>query len=354
MAITTTEIEVYSGNSVGTLVGTKITKSGSPSSVNLNATELGVALQPGHQYCARARVYNTDLVWSDWTTPNAASTFITLILAELYNAQQGQGAFNGNCGKLEAFVDCTYDSNVIQVSDVGVYLSTSSDGANAVKVSAGGDASQREQRAEDGWDIDTIGGNPVAENTTYYAVPYVTDSLGREYVGSWANDAESVNSGYRPPVIAMSNKVTTVNSLSASLNVTSSTTINTIKVYVRAAGQSTYQPFSLTAQTGTQNFTIADGDTDDNGNAITIADSTEYQVYVQAWNRGAAAQGGGYEDECPSRYPLSGATPNYESFITQAAVAGEVRIDSISNITISSAVCNLSYGSQQSGGNQAQ
>ena len=30
MAITTTELEVYSGNAVGTLVGTKITKSGSP------------------------------------------------------------------------------------------------------------------------------------------------------------------------------------------------------------------------------------------------------------------------------------------------------------------------------------
>lgn len=342
MAITTTELEVYSGNAVGTLVGTKITKSGSPSSINLNSTELGVALQPGHQYCCRARVYNTDLVWSDWTTINSASTFITLILSELLNGHGGS-AFNGNCGKLEAFVDCTYDSSVIQVSDVGVYLSTSSDGANAVKVSAGGDASQREQRAEDGWDIDTIGGNPVAENTTYYAVPYVTDSLGREYRGDWTNDAESANSGYRPPVITMSNKVTTVNSLSASLNVTSSTTINHIKVYVRAAGQSTYQPFSLTPQTGLQNFTIANGDLDDNGNAITIAESTEYQVYVMAWNRGAAAQGGGYEDECPSRYPLSNATPNYEAFITQAAVAGYVRIDSISNITPNSAVCNLSY-----------
>ena len=348
MAITTTEIEVYSGNSVGTLVGTKITKSGSPSSVNLNSTELGVNLQPGHQYCARARVYNTDLVWSDWTTPNAASTFITLILAELYDAHGGS-AFQGGCGEFTAYVDCTYDSNVIQVSDVGVYLSTNASGANAIKVSAGS-----EQNGDDGWNITALGGNPIAENTLYYAVPYVVDSLGREYVGDWLHDAESANSGYRPPVITMSNKVTTVNSLSASLNVTSSTTINHIKVYVRAAGQSTYQEFSLTPQTGTQNFTIANGDLDDNGNAITITDSTEYQVYAYAWNRGAAAQGGGYNDGCGTRFPQSNATPNYESFITQAAVAGEVRIDSISNITINSAVCNLSYGSAQSGGNQAQ
>ena len=341
MAITTTELEVYSGNAVGTLVGTKITKSGSPSSINLNSTELGVALQPGHQYCCRARVYNTDLVWSDWTTINSASTFITLILAELLNGHGG-GAFNGNCGQLEAFVDCTYDSSVIQVSDVGVYLSTSSDGANAVKVSAGGDASQREQRAEDGWDIDTIGGNPVAENTTYYAVPYVVDSLGREYVGDWANDVESVNSGYRPPVISMSNKVTTVNSLSASLNVTTNGTLNSIIVYVKSTSEQSYHPFTLPTQTGLQNFTIADGDTDDNGNTISIAESTEYHVYVNAWNRRAAA-GGGYENDCPSRYPASNATPNYEAFITQAAVAGYVRIDSISNITPISAVCNLSY-----------
>ena len=345
MAITTTEIEVYQGNAVGTLVGSKITKSGSPSSVNLNSTELGVALQPGHQYCARARVYNTDLVWSDWTTPNAASTFITLILAEFGNDHGvSEPVFVGDCDGLNAHVQCTYDSNVIQVSDAGVYLSTSASGANAVKCSAGSGA-QAEENAED-FTITTIGGNPLPENTLYYAVPYVVDSLGREYVGDWTNDAEAANSGYRPPVITMGNKVTTVNSLSASLNVTSSTTINHIKVYVRAAGQSTYQPFSLTAQTGTQNFTIANGDTDDNGNTITIADSTEYQVYVQAWNR-REAQGGGYEDGCHTRYPLSVATPNYESFITQAAVAGEVRIDSISNITPTSAVCNLSYGSQQ-------
>ena len=347
MAITTTELEVYSGNAVGTLVGTKITKSGSPSSINLNSTELGVALQPGHQYCCRARVYNTDLVWSDWTTINSASTFITLILAELLNGHGGS-AFEGGCGTLTAHVDCTYDSNVIQVSDAGVYISTNASGSNAIKVSAGS-----EQTAED-FDITAIGGNPVAENTTYYCIPYVIDSLGREYVGDWSNDAESANSGYRPPVITMSNKVTTVNSLSASLNVTSSTTINRITVYVRAAGGN-YQPFTLTAQSGLQNFTIADGDTDDNGNTISIAESTEYQVYVTAANRGAAAQGGGYEDACPSRYPLSNATPNYEAFITQAAVAGEVRIDSISNITPTSAVANLSYnGASQQNPSQNQ
>jgi hypothetical protein len=341
MAITTTELEVYSGNAVGTLVGTKITKSGSPSSINLNQTELGVALQPGHQYCCRARVYNTDLVWSDWTTINSASTFITLILAEFYS--EGGSVFEGGCGKLAPAIRCTKDANVIQVSDVGVYLSTNASGTNAIKVSAGD-----EQHAGQGFEITAIGGNPLAENTTYYAVPYVVDSLGREYVGDWANDGESANSGYRPPVISMSNKVTTVNSLSASLNVTSSTTINHIKVYVRAAGQSTYQPFSLTAQTGLQNFTITNGDTDDNGNTITIVDSTEYQVYVTAANRGAAAQGGGYEDDCPSRYPLSNATPNYEAFITQAAVAGYVRIDSISSIGPTSAVCNLSYNENAS------
>jgi len=335
MAITKTELEVYSGNAVGTLVGTKITKSGSPSSININSTELGVALQPGHQYCCRARVYNTDLVWSDWTTINSASTFITLILAELIN--EGGSVFGGGCGTLTAYVECTYDNNVIHPSEVGVYLSTSASGTNAIKCAAP-DVSDADQ----GWDITAIGGNPVAENTTYYAIPYVVDSQGREYRGDWTNDAESANSGYRPPVITMSNKVTTVNSLSASLNVTSSTTINQITVYVRAAGQSTYQPFTLTAQTGLQNFTIANGDLDDNGNQITIAESTEYQLYVVAWNR-RAAQGGGYENDCPSRYPLSNATPNYEAFITQAAVAGYVRIDSISAITPISAVCNLSY-----------
>lgn len=338
MAITTTELEVYSGNAVGTLVGTKITKSGSPSSINLNSTELGVALQPGHQYCARARVYNTDLVWSDWTTINSASTFITLILAEFYSA--GGSAFEGSCGKLSPAIRCTKDVSVIQTSDVGVYLSTSADGSNAIKVSAG--TSDPEQAAGQGWEISAIGGNLLAENTIYYAVPYVVDSLGREYVGDWSNDAESANSGYRPPVISMSNKVTTVNSLSASLNVTTNGTLNSIIVYVKSTSEQHYHPFTLPTQTGLQNFTIADGDTDDNGNTISIAESTEYHVYVNAWNRRATA-GGGYENDCPSRYPLANATPNYEAFITQAAVAGYVRIDSISNITPNSAVCNLSY-----------
>lgn len=349
MAITTTELEVYSGNAVGTLVGTKITKSGSPSSINLNSTELGVALQPGHQYCCRARVYNTDLVWSDWTTINSASTFITLILAEFYN-EAGGGVFTGGCGKLCPTIRCEKDANVIQVSEVGVYLSTNVSGANAIKVSA-----SDEYEAGQGWEISAIGGNPVAENTTYYAVPYVVDSLGREYVGDWANDGEMANSGYRPPVISMSNKVTTVNSLSASLNVTTNGTLNSLTVYVKGTSEQSYHPFTLTAQTGLQNFTIADGDTDDNGNTISIAESTEYHVYVTAANRGAAAQGGGYEDDCPSRYPAANATPNYEAFITQAAVAGEVRIDSISNITPTSAVANLSYnGASQQNPSQNQ
>lgn len=351
MAITTTELEVYSGNAVGTLVGTKITKSGSPSSINLNSTELGVALQPGHQYCCRARVYNTDLVWSDWTTINSASTFITLILAEFYNEAGGE-VFTGGCGTLSPAIRCTKDVSVIQTSDVGVYLSTSADGSNAIKVSAG--TSDPEHAAGQGWQISAIGGNLLAENTIYYAVPYVVDSLGREYVGDWSNDAESANSGYRPPVISMSNKVTTVNSLSASLNVTTNGTLNSIIVYVKSASEQSYHPFTLTAQTGLQNFTIADGDTDDNGNTISIAESTEYHVYVNAWNR-RAAEGGGYENDCPSRYPLNNATPNYEAFITQAAVAGYVRIDSISNITPTSAVANLSYnGASQQNPSQNQ
>lgn len=305
--IVSTEIEVYVGASgAGGKVGNTITKQGSPATVNLNSTELGVALNPGKQYSVKARCTNSDNVTSDWT---AFYNFKTLILAELVTVTGGNASISPE-GTL------TYTAADIGVDSCGVYISTNASGANATKYTASG-----EQEFGQGW---TITG--LTENTTYYVVPWVRDNLNREYVGDWS-EAETVNTGYGNPTVVISNVATTTDTISGNVTITTNDTLASAYIDLWPTGGQTHYHINLSNTTGLQTFSISNGDTDRDGNTISIQPSTEYRITVYATNTSG------------------GVGSDIATCTTAQAVPSTLAITGVDSITPSSAVVNLSYGS---------
>lgn len=304
--IISTDVQVFSGTTATTQVGQTITSVGSPASVNLDVSTLGLALSPGSQYCARARCTNDEQYTTAWTNPY---TFKTLILAEFTDLL-------GGCGNLSPEMQFTYDSNVLSVSECGMYVSTNASGASATKITCTGG----EQEAGQGWIVSTL-----SENTTYYCVPYVVDSDGREFKDDWAN-AESANTSYKAPVISLSNIATTYNGITANAHIATNDTLSGAYVTLQATGGGTVYRKNLSNTVGTQTISFTDGDTDYQGNTITINSSTEYRIVVYGTN-------------------TSGCNGNGTATATTAAQAqATIAITSITGITPTSATVNLSYG----------
>lgn len=307
--IVSTNLKVYTGTTTsGTQVGGMITKPGSPATVLLDSESLGVALSPGSQYCVIAQCTNDESYTTDWTSPYA---FKTLILAELDTVTGGNAS-------LSPKMSFTYDSQVISVQECGVYYSTNSSGSNATKVAA-----SNEQEAGQGWLI-----TGLTENTTYYVIPYVIDDLGREYKGDWAS-AETANTGYANPTVTISNVATTWNSITGNVSVTSNDTISSVVLRIQPTGGGSIQYKTLTAQTGTQTWSVTNGDLDNSSNPIVITPSTEYRIQIDATGS------------------HSGSGTANVTATTQQQSTATIAITSISNTTPTSAVVNLSYGQAQ-------
>ena len=305
VTITSTDVKVHAGTTAsGSQVGSTITTQGSPSSVTLDSTTLGVALQAGHQYCVVARCTNSEGYTSPWTT---AYTFKTLIYAEIIQ-------LGGGVGSISPEMSFSYDHNAISIQSCGVYLSKNQSGASAVRYSTD------EQGASQGWVI-----SGLDENTTYYAVPFVIDNLNREYIGDWAQ-AESANTGYAAPTIVINNVATTYNSISGNVNVSTNDTVSSVTLRIIPTGGGNYQYKSLTATTGLQTWSVTDGDLDNSNNPITINPSTEYTVSIEAIN----THGGS------SRTDITATT--------QQQTTSTISITGITNVTPYSAVATLSYG----------
>ena len=303
--IISTEIQVFSGTTATTQIGTTITEQGSPSTVNMSYATLGVNLSAGEQYCCRARCTNDESYTTDWTAPYA---FKTLIFTEILTLTGGNGT-------LAPELTFTYNNQVLTNTECGVYVSTNSSGSNATKIPA-----SDEQEAGQGWVI-----TGLSEHTTYYVIPYVIDDLGREYKGDWAN-AETANTGYLVPTVTLSNMSSTYNSISGNVTISTNDTLSSVYLTIRPAGGGTSHTVNLTSATGVQNFTITDGDTDASSGTITISPSTAYIITVYAVN-------------------TSGGTGNGTANITTAQQStATIAITSITGITPTSAVVNLSYG----------
>lgn len=301
--ITSSEIRIYSDSSATTQVGSPVITQSAATAININQSTLGVALSAGKQYYAKARCTNSEEYTSDWTS---AFPFKTLIYA-------GFEDISVSAANIIPQLAFEYDTSALSVAGCGVYVSTNASGTGAQKYPAGS-----EHEAEKGFVIE------LQENTKYYVIPYVVDNEGREYKGSWAEDAEEVTTGYNAPTVTISNTSSTYNSISGNVTVTSNDIVSEVKLRINATGGS-MQYKTLTAQTGIQNFTITNGDLDDDGNAITITPSTAYNVLASATN--------------------SGGTGTATAVITTAQQAETtIVITSVTDITPKSAVVNLSFG----------
>lgn len=305
ITITSTEVQVFSGTTAsGTQVGSTITLQGSPTNVNLDYSTLGAYLSAGSQYNCRARCTNSESVTTEWTQPYL---FKTLILAEFTD-------LTGGCGSINPELDFTYDSSVLSITECGVYVSTNASGAGAVKIAA-----SDPQEAGQGWSIGTL-----SENTTYYCVPFVTDSDGRTYIGDWS-DAETAGTGYKAPTVSLSNIATTYNSVSGTVAASTNDTLQAAYVTLQASGGGTVWRKNLTASTTSQPFSFADGDTDANGVTVSISPSTEYRIVAYYQN-------------------TSGCTGNAVTTATTAQQqTSTIAIGGIDGITPTSAVAHLLY-----------
>lgn len=275
--ITQTTLQLYKGvDANGQKVGNDIvdTTAGGPTTINLNYETLGAHIDAGDQYFVRAKALNDEGYESEWGEPGSYQTFKTKILAEIIT-------ISGSNGNLYVELALTYNNQVLSVQDCGVYVSTTAGGTNEQRISVG-DLENIGQ-----WTITTL-----EENTTYYVIPFVRDNEEREYRPEWS-EAEQVNTGYAAPVVNISNIETTYNSLSGNVTVTTSDTLQSVKLSIIPAGGGSYQYITLNAQTGTQQWSITNGDTDDNDNPITINPSTEYRIAVNAVN----VSGGSGSDE---------------------------------------------------------
>ena len=319
--ITNTYLEVYRGfTSAGTQVGSQIVESGSPASVNLNNTTLGAALQPGRQYCVRAKVLNSDSVESEWTDDFPFRTLIWTGFNDTDPALYTE--YDAGCGGITCSLVFDYDSNDATPRQFGVYLNKTATDSNAIKI-----VTSDMRAVERDWFIDRDArGNMLEEGATYYGIPFVIDDLGREYRWDW-RDALSANIGYRSPVVTISNVATTSRSISGNISVSTRDTITgvEIRIWQSSGGQSYY--FRKTA-IASQAFTISDGDVDKNGNTISINPSTEYTFYVTA-----SIQSG-----CQD-----GKSDNYAATTAQAS-SSTIIITSVTGIKPTEATANLAYG----------
>lgn len=312
-----TTLQVYEGTTAVTQVGNDIVDntSGGPSSVNINYSTLGAYLDAGEQYCVRAKCLNDEQYESDWTSPYP---FKTLILAEI-------STLTGGNGTISPEMTFSYNDQVLSVTDCGVYVSTSASGSNAQKISA-----SDEQQAGQGWVI-----TGLTEATTYYVIPFVVDDLGREYKDEWSN-AETANTGYNVPTVTVTNLTTTYNSISGNLSVSTNDTLSSVYLDIWNTGGGTHYRVNKTATTGTQTFTVTNGDTDANGVTIVISPSTEYRITCYAQN-------------------TSGGVGSGQGTATTAAQStATIAITSVTGITPTSAVVNLSYGGAQQNPGQNQ
>lgn len=269
--ITDTYLEVYLGTTTsGSLVGQQIHESGSPQYIDLDDTTLGVDLNPGTRYCARAKCRNSDNVESEWYGP---VQFQTKILAEIEDIIVQCG------GTLNVTGALTYDTNdsYVQVAHCGVRISANSSGANFVEFDDG-----------DGRDFTTQGmqvGNNLNEHTTYYLIPFATDQGGQTYAPEWSQ-AEQITTKYNPPTIQITSTTHSYNSVGGSVVLNSSDNLKTGGCYVETwTGAGTHYKLNLTTdKVISQTFLFEDGQNDDYGNTISIVSGQIYNIRITAQN----------------------------------------------------------------------
>ena len=175
-----TEIKVYSDSSTTTQIGNTITTNEPNSlSVRVDSSNLGATVNYGEKYWVKARCKDVANQYSEWTEAQSVVTLPRLQISPMPNADL----------TIDVAMTFTMNTAVVQIVSQGVYVSEYADGRNARKITKTG--------------IGVLNFPVDKENTNYYIIGWYNDSLGREWMGNWAN-AASVTSGYLRPQIQVS------------------------------------------------------------------------------------------------------------------------------------------------------
>lgn len=290
--ILTTEIEIYEGSGTENLEHSE-TLNGSPASYNIED------LSPGQLYTMRARVTTDEEYTSEWST---LKTFTTMINPGITNLRPINGA-------LVLAGDIEYNSTSVTPARIELLVSKNSGGSDFVAYAVNG--------PED-WNSGTFEVKGLDQNTTYYAVGRVRDSLDRLWTTPW-NEAASVYMPYLPAVLTASVEEVSYTSVTANVSVSSVAAVSSINVQLRDVSSGiVVDSISLdTSKINGENQQFV---------FITLDPDTEYQIIVTATNS-------------------AGTTSETLNFTTLAQQATTITITEFVDITPTTATANITYGS---------
>lgn len=342
--ITITELEVYSGTSV-VLANRwqQITEQGAPLDINIGNVIMGEldCLYPGSRYSARARCTNSGGYTSEWTPLYPFKTLISIKWAENLGGQpnitlnQVNGEWHLGIGDYDIINDgsddgssagtISYNTNVTSPSAIYVYVNTSNDLSTAVRLVTDEQDIRHDYNVTNTMLAASGAQFSFQENQTYYVWLGITDDTQDPY-RTYVTESASVSSGVGEPVIILYYPTHTYESVGITADIQTNETITSVIATLTPIGGGT--TYTLTGSTSsTQTFNFTNGNTDSNGNTISISPNTTYRLTVTVAT------------------PIFPSTSEYEDITTDRQPGESLTVVSVTNIGQTSATVNLFYGS---------
>lgn len=291
--ILTTQIQIFEGSGTDDLQHEE-TLTGSPASYEV------VDLAAGQLYTMRARVTTDEQYTSDWST---VKTFTTMIDPYIGSLQADNGDIVLATGDIE------YNPAFVTPVRMELLVSKNSGGSDYVAYAVD---------AVETWESGTFRIKDMDQNTTYYAVGRVVDSLDRTWTTPW-NEAVSITTPYLPPVVTANLGEISYTSVTATAAVTSVAAVTMINVALKDVASGEIVD-SLTLDNSkingeTQQFSFTG-----------LTPDSQYQIVIEAKNSAGPA------------------TTNLD-FTTLAQEQTTITISEFTDITPRSATANITYGS---------
>lgn len=290
--ILTTQIQIFTGSGTETLKYDE-TLNGSPASYEI------VDINAGQLYTVRARVTTDEEYTSDWSTLKTFTTMIDPYIGSLT-------ADNGDI--VLATGDVEYNPEFVTPVRLQLLVSKNSGGSDFVDYAVD---------SVETWESGTFRVRDMDQNTTYYVVGRVVDSLDRTWTTPW-NEAVSITMPYLPPVITANLGEVSYTSVAATAAVTSVAAVTMINVALKdvASGEFVDSKLLDTSKINgeTQQFSF-DGLTPDK----------QYQIVIEAKNS-------------------AGVDTETLDFTTLAQEQTTITISEFTDITPRSATANITYG----------
>lgn len=250
-----TELNVYSDSSGATQLGHTLTQISDSESVLVDYNGIGDDINPGEEYWVKVRVTDTLNRTSSWTPLSKVVTKPELEVTPSPDNMQTR-----------VYITANYNSNVMQITNSGVLMSTDQDGAGAQSYNV---------------PLEEFTNIPLTEeNTDYYLVGWCDDTLGRHIVQPWSY-AATVTSGFNEPTVNFMNVDPTTDLIYGILNISATNQnipLNSVWVLLYDDQDVLQNSIKLQNQLGMQAFGFQNGDTDYYGNTITINSDTDYKL----------------------------------------------------------------------------